>query len=67
MALIWIFVTGVTLWIFNLIAVSHKLKDAFDASVGISLVAIPVFITLAMILTYVFIGLQKGKSQNRHN
>lgn len=64
--LIWIFVTGVTVWIFNLIAVSHKLKDAFDASVGISLVAIPVFITLASILTYVFVGLQKGRSPEKN-
>jgi len=31
--------------------------------VAISLVAIPVFMTLAGILTYVFVGLQRGKKK----
>lgn len=60
---IWIFVLGVAIWILNLIRVAHKLNDALNASVGISIVAIPVFFTLAAILTYVFVGLQKDKHQ----
>lgn len=63
MTYIWVFVLGVAIWIFNLINVAHKLNDAFDASVAISLVAIPVFFTLAAVLTYVFIGLQKGRKR----
>lgn len=63
MTYIWIFVLVVAIWILNLIGVAHKLNDAFDASVAISIVAIPVFFTLATVLTYVFIGLQKGRKR----
>lgn len=61
-SLIWIFVVIITLWIINLISLSIDLNDVPGASVGISIIAIPVFITLAAILTYVFLGLQKGKN-----
>ncbi|MFQ5824794.1 MAG: hypothetical protein ACE5JB_12110 [bacterium] len=64
MTYIWIFVLSVAIWILNLIGVAHKLKDAFDASVAISIVAIPVFFTLAGVLTYVFVGLQKGRKRD---
>ncbi len=57
---IWIFVLGISTWIIHLILVANKLRDAETASVGISLVAIPVFLTGAAVLTYVFIGLQRG-------
>lgn len=60
---IWALFTGIAIWILNLIKVSLELKDAPDASVGISIVAIPVFFTLAAVLTYVFIGLQRGKKE----
>jgi len=59
MTLIWVFVIGIAWWILNLIRLSIELDDAPGATVAISLVAIPVFFTLAAILTYVFIGLQK--------
>ncbi|MBF8294157.1 MAG: hypothetical protein HW389_702 [Bacteroidetes bacterium] len=62
-SLIWIFVIGITVWIINLIRLSLELQDVPGASVGISIVAIPVFITLASILTYVFLGLQKGRNR----
>lgn len=62
--LIWLFVIVVTLWISNLIILSLELNDAPGASVAISLIAIPVFMTLAGILTYVFVGLQKGKKKD---
>ncbi len=61
MTYIWIFILGISIWIVNLIWVAYKLDDAFDASLAISIVAIPVFLVLAMILTYVFVGLQKGR------
>lgn len=63
MTLIWIFVVGITAWILNLIRISIALNDAPGATVAISLVAIPVFITLASILTYVFVGLQKEENR----
>lgn len=57
--LMWIFVLAIALWIANLISLSLEWNDAIGATVGISLIAIPVFATLASVLTYVFIGLQK--------
>ena len=59
--LIWVFVLMISLWIFNLIRLAIELNDAPGASVAISIVAIPVFVTLASILTYVFVGLHKEK------
>jgi hypothetical protein len=58
-SLIWVFVVGIGVWIANLISLSLELHDLPGASVGISIVAIPVFFALAGILTYVFVGLQK--------
>lgn len=60
-SLIWIFVFIISAWIVNLILLSIELRDVPGASVGISIVAIPVFITLAGVLTYVFVGLQREK------
>ncbi|HEU5361401.1 MAG TPA: hypothetical protein VFU42_09635 [Candidatus Deferrimicrobiaceae bacterium] len=59
--LIWVLFTGIAVWIVNLIKESLRLHDAPDASVGISIVAIPVFFILASVLTYVFIGLRRGR------
>ncbi|MDH3253200.1 MAG: hypothetical protein OEM41_10440 [Ignavibacteria bacterium] len=56
---IWVFVCIITIWIVNLILLSIELNDAPGASVAISIVAIPVFIILAAVLTYVFVGLQR--------
>ncbi len=64
-SLIWMFVLGVTWWILRLLIISINLQDAIDASVGISILVIPIFITLASILTYVFIGLQRNKSERK--
>lgn len=63
-SLIWLLFTGIAVWIVTLIRESLKLHDAPDASVGISIVAIPVFFTLASVLTYVFVGLRKGRKQD---
>ncbi len=62
-SLIWILFTGIAVWILTLIRESRKLHDAPDASVGISLIAIPVFFLLASVLTYVFIGLRRGRKE----
>lgn len=62
---IWIFVSSITWWILGLIGQALKLQDAPDASVAISIVVIPVFITLAGVLTYVFVGLQRNKAERK--
>ena len=63
-SLIWIFVVGIAIWILNLISISVDLNDAPGISIGISLVAIPVFFTLASILTYVFVGFHRNNKSN---
>jgi flagellar biosynthesis protein FliP len=64
-SLIWMLFAGIAVWIFNLIRQSLRLRDAPDASVAISLVAIPVFLLLASVLTYVFVGLRRGRKEDR--
>lgn len=61
-AWIWVFVIGISTWILHLIRLSIRLHDAPTAAVGISIVAIPVFISVASVLTYVFVGLQRGRA-----
>jgi hypothetical protein len=60
---IWVFVLGVTMWILRLIVVAHQLNDMPGGSVAISIVAIPVFLTGATVLTYVFVGLRRGREK----
>jgi hypothetical protein len=62
-SLIWLLFTGIAVWIVTLIRESIRLHDAPDASVGISIIAIPVFFTLASVLTYVFVGLRKERKE----
>jgi flagellar biosynthesis protein FliP len=64
-SLIWMLFAGIAVWILNLIRQSLRLRDAPDASVAISLVAIPVFFLLASVLTYVFVGLRRGRKEDR--
>jgi arginine exporter protein ArgO len=63
-AMIWVFVLGISGWILHLLNLSRKLQDVPSASVGISIVAIPVFVTGASVLTYVFVGLRKGREES---
>lgn len=51
------FVGGVVTWIIHLIRTAWKLGDVPSASIGISLVAIPVFLVLLGVVLYVFLGL----------
>lgn len=64
-ALMWAFVLGISVWIFNLLWLSHRLQDVPSASVAISVVAIPVFFAGAGVLTYVFFGLRHGADDRR--
>lgn len=60
-SMIWVFVLGISAWILHLLRLSRQLHDVPSASVGISIVAIPVFLTGASVLTYVFVGLRRGR------
>jgi len=60
----WVFVLGVSWWIVHLLLLSQRLNDVPSASVGISIVTIPVFLTGAAVLTYVFVGLRRGRVRN---
>lgn len=59
-AWIWVFVLGISGWIIHLIGLSRTLNDVPSASIGISIVAIPVFFTGAGVLSYVFWGLRRA-------
>lgn len=61
-AVMWVFSAAITLWVLQLASVAHALGDAFTASVGITLVALPIYWGLAGILTYTFFGLRRGRS-----
>ncbi len=61
-SLIWILVISITIWLLYLLQLAMELKDAPGFSVAISLVAIPVFWTLASVLTYVFVGLRRNRT-----
>lgn len=61
---IWVFVIGIAAWIIRLIWIAHQLHDMPHGSVAISIVAIPVFLTGATVLTYVFVGLRRGREKS---
>ncbi len=63
----WIFVIGITIWIINLLTISVELHDAPGVSIGISMIAIPVFVTLASILTYAYFGFKKKDNSELKN
>ncbi len=53
--------TGIIVWIVSLIFLSRKLDDVPSASMGISIVAIPVFLVLLSIFWYVFLGIIRNQ------
>ena len=57
LALFWVFVIGIITWILRLIRLSLQLDDIPSASIGISLVAIPVFLLLLGVASYVVWGI----------
>jgi len=52
-----LFIGGIVIWITHLIRTAWRLGDGPSASIGISLVAIPVFLTLLGVILYVVRGL----------
>ena len=59
--LMWAFLGGVVTWMLNVVSVSREQGDALTASVGISMVAVPVYTLVASVLTYVYFGLRRGR------
>jgi hypothetical protein len=55
-------VGGIIIWILHLIATAWTLADNLSASVGISIVAIPIFLTFMSVVFYVFWGLRDSGS-----
>ena len=55
-----VFIGSIVLWIVHLIRTAWRLGDVPSASIGISLVAIPVFLTLLGVGLSVFWGLLRG-------
>ena len=49
-------VGGIIVWIVHLIVASWRLDDVIQASVGISIVAIPIFVVFMGVVFYVFWG-----------
>jgi hypothetical protein len=58
-----LFVVGIVSWIIHLIRTAWWLGDVPSASIGISLVAIPVFLVLLGVVIYVFWGLLTDRSE----
>lgn len=65
LALFCAFLVGLVVWIAGLIRLSLELRDIPSASIGISLVAIPVFLVLLGVVNYVFWGLRAGAAEGR--
>ena len=51
-----VLVGGIIIWIVHLIAAAWRLDDTVQASVGISIVAIPIFLVFMGVVFYVFWG-----------
>lgn len=59
----YLFIFGVVIWILRLIWLSWQLKDVFSASIGISLVAMPLFLFLLGVYNYVFWGILRSRKR----
>ncbi len=55
-----VFIGGIIAWVAHLIRTSVRLHDVPSGAIGISLVAIPVFITLMSVLLYVLWGILRN-------
>ena len=52
---------GIVSWITHLIRTAWRLGDVPSASIGISLVSIPIFLTMMGLILYVFVGLRRDR------
>ena len=63
LSFLWMLASGMTLLLINLVHVSYEVDDHQTASIAISILGIIVFWILASILTYVLVGLYKGRKK----
>jgi hypothetical protein len=54
---------GIITWIAHLIRTAWRLGDVPSASIGISLVSIPIFLTMLGVILYVFVGLRRDRGE----
>ena len=54
---------GIITWITHLIRTAWRLGDTPSASIGISIVAIPIFLTMLGVILYVFVGLRGDRGE----
>ncbi|MFI5341090.1 MAG: hypothetical protein ACHQ7N_14805 [Candidatus Methylomirabilales bacterium] len=54
---------GIITWIIHLIRTAWRLGDTPSASIGISIVAIPIFLTMLGVILYVFVGLRGDRGE----
>ena len=54
---------GIITWIAHLIRTAWRLGDVPSASIGISIVSIPIFLTMLGVILYVFLGLRADRSE----
>jgi hypothetical protein len=54
---------GIITWIAHLIRTAWRLGDVPSASIGISLVSIPIFLTMLGVILYVFVGLRGDRGE----
>lgn len=63
LSFIWMLASAMT-WLFiNLVNVSYQVNDHQTASIAISILGVIVFWILAGILTYVLVGLYRGRNK----
>jgi hypothetical protein len=60
LAVAFLLVGGIILWILHLISAAWTLGDVPSLSIGISIVAIPIFLTFMGVVFYVFWQLRKS-------
>ncbi len=54
---------GIITWITHLIRTAWRLGDVPSASIGISLVSIPIFLTMLGVILYVFVGIRGDRGE----
>lgn len=59
---IWILLSGIIYWLSNALIHAYEYGDIPAATTIITIVGMCVYSTLVAILTYVFVGLQRGRS-----
>ena len=60
-----LFALSIVTWVFRLIYISWVWQDVFSASIGIALVAVPIYLFLLAMFNYVFWGVLLGQNERR--